>query len=57
MNPQDVSWVDVITPIITFALVIALPTALAVWVIYKTLTEKPGAAEDEAAATGSEDAE
>jgi hypothetical protein len=40
-----VSWIDVISPVVTFVLVIVLPCALAGWVIYRTVTEKPGSAE------------
>ena len=40
MNPQDVSWVDVVSPIFTFLVVIVAPAAVAGWVIFKTLTDK-----------------
>ena len=45
---MTVSWIDVLSPIITFALVIVLPCGLAGWVVYRTLTEQPEAAEPDA---------
>ena len=37
---MNVSWIDVISPVVTFVLVIVLPVGLAGWVVYRTLTEK-----------------
>ncbi|MBN2358373.1 MAG: hypothetical protein JXR83_02910 [Deltaproteobacteria bacterium] len=36
--------IDVISPLVTCALVIVLPCILACWVIYRTVTEKRGPA-------------
>ncbi|MCP4499413.1 MAG: hypothetical protein GY822_05535 [Deltaproteobacteria bacterium] len=32
---------DAIFPVIAFTLVVIIPTCLVLWVIYKTITEKP----------------
>jgi Kef-type K+ transport system membrane component KefB len=47
MNPQDVSWVDVVSPIFTFLVVIIVPAAVAGWVIFRTLTDKGDDEENE----------
>lgn len=38
MNQANISWVDIISPIVTFVLVIIVPSALALWVVYRNLT-------------------
>lgn len=37
MANDSVPIVDIISPVITFALVIVVPSAVAIWVIYRTL--------------------
>lgn len=39
MDGAEFSWVDVISPVITFVLVIVVPAVVALWVIYRTVTE------------------
>jgi hypothetical protein len=44
MEQSPVSWVDVISPVFTFLMVIVAPTILAGWVIIRTLKDNPEAA-------------
>lgn len=40
------TYYDMIFPLLAFILVIALPTATALWVIYRTVTEKKAEADE-----------
>jgi hypothetical protein len=42
----DPTYYDLIFPVIAFVLVIALPTAVAAWVIWRTATEKTKEADE-----------
>ncbi len=37
MNPPTVPLVDIISPVVTFVMVIALPSALALWIMYRNI--------------------
>jgi hypothetical protein len=37
MQEQTLAWIDVISPVLTFAVVIVAPSIAALWVIYHTL--------------------
>lgn len=39
-NVLEPHWIDVVFPAFAFLMVIVLPSAVALWVIYKTLREK-----------------
>ncbi|MFH1808372.1 MAG: hypothetical protein ABIJ09_06500 [Pseudomonadota bacterium] len=40
MNESPASWIDIVSPVVTFIAVILVPVAVAGWVIFKTLTDK-----------------
>lgn len=37
MNTPEVPLVDIISPVVTFAMVIVLPSLLAVWIMYRNI--------------------
>lgn len=39
MNSSAVPLVDIISPVVTFAMVIVLPSLLALWIIYRNVFE------------------
>jgi hypothetical protein len=39
MNATEVPLVDIISPVVTFAMVIVLPSLLAVWIMYRNIFE------------------
>ncbi len=41
MNEASIPWIDIVSPVVTFALVIVVPVAIAIWVVYRTLSDKP----------------
>lgn len=41
---QEPDYYDIVSPVVAFVLVIILPSVVALWAIYKTLTEKPSEA-------------
>ena len=43
---QDPQMYDVVFPIIAFMLVMVVPTLIAIWVIYKTVTDKKPEADE-----------
>ena len=43
---SETDFLDIISPFFAFTIVIIMPSIIALWVIFKTLTQKPVADED-----------
>jgi hypothetical protein len=43
---SEPDFLDIISPFFAFTIVIVMPSIIALWVIFKTLTQKSGAEED-----------